>query len=111
MVRKPPKKGNDELEFLDDNSIDEEFIEVDEGSLSSDDKTVPRAKIPQPVKPIEPIKEIPPPVPQPPPVSKPVVQKQSFQAEPLPPPEEPARTNPKEMLISSPVNDTLICTI
>ncbi|MCX7958651.1 MAG: hypothetical protein N3B13_06355, partial [Deltaproteobacteria bacterium] len=91
MVKRPPKKGDDELEFLDDNSLDEEFIEVDEESSGNDDKTVPRARMPQPVKPIEPLKEIPqvqappPPLPKKPAVPAPVVQ------------EEPQRVNPKEM--------------
>ncbi|MGC9044012.1 MAG: FHA domain-containing protein [Myxococcota bacterium] len=106
MVKKPPKKGNDELEFLDDNSLDEEFIEVEEEGIAKEDKTVPRAKIPQPVRPIEPVKEIPPPVPTPPPPpKKPVVKEVVFTEGPLSP------VNPKEMLISSPTSDTLISTI
>lgn len=105
MVKKPPKKGNDELEFLDDNSLDEEFIEVDDSDIQKDDKTVPRAKIPQPIRPIEPVKEIPP-VQAPPPVpKKPVIEQPVFPDVPSVPP------NPKEMLISSPTADTLISTI
>lgn len=106
MVKRPLKKGNDDLEFLDDSSLDEEFIEIEEDVSSNEDKTVPRAKIPQPIKPIEPIKEIPkqhvvpPPIPpKPQPVSPPVFR------------EEVQRVNPKEMLISSPMADTLISTI
>ncbi len=105
MVKRPPKKGSDELEFLDDNSLEEEFIEVEEDTSSGDDKTVPRAKMPQPVKPIEPLREIPQ-QPVPPPVPRKPVS--------APPPviqEEMPKINPREMLISSPTADTLISTI
>lgn len=105
MVRKPPKKGNDDLEFLDDSSLDEEFIEVEEDTLSNEDKTVPRAKMPQQVRPIEPLKEIPPPPPIPPQVpEKPIAREPVFA-------EAPVKTNPRDMVISSSTSDTLISTI
>jgi pSer/pThr/pTyr-binding forkhead associated (FHA) protein/tetratricopeptide (TPR) repeat protein len=106
MVKRPPNKGsgNDDLEFLEDESLDEEFLEVDAEPVSNEDRTVPRAKMPQPVKPIEPVKEIPkqvpPPLPPKPPVAKPPALK-----------EEAPKINPREMVISSPTSDTLLTTI
>ncbi|MCX7943839.1 MAG: FHA domain-containing protein [Deltaproteobacteria bacterium] len=103
MVKKVQKRGSDDLEFLDDNTLDEEFLEVEEFDTPKDDKTIPRAKMPPPIKPIETIKEVPPqvppPVPQKPLPSKPLVT------------EEPQRINPREMVISSPMSDTLLSTI
>ena len=106
MVKRPPNKGkgNDDLEFLEDNSLDEEFLEVDAEPISNEDKTVPRAKMPQPVKPIEPVREIPKPVPPPAPPKPPVVSQPVIQ-------EQPIQVNPKDMVISSPTSDTLLSTI